>query len=168
VTGYLEGAEAAGAVIVADGRDHPLLEGADSSGFFLGPSLVDHVRPGTAIYEDEIFGPVLAVVRVDSIDEAVELVNANEYGNGVALYTRDGGAARVFERSVTIGMVGINVPIPVPVAYYSFGGWKSSLFGDARMYGQAGVDFFTQEKVITTRWPDPLTSTVNLGFPSGR
>jgi malonate-semialdehyde dehydrogenase (acetylating) / methylmalonate-semialdehyde dehydrogenase len=168
VTSYLEGAEADGAVIVADGRGHPLIDSADSSGFFLGPSLVDRVSPGTAIYTDEIFGPILAVVRVDSLTEAIDLVNANPYGNGVALYTGDGGAARTFERLVTIGMVGINVPIPVPVAYYSFGGWKGSLFGDARMYGQAGIDFYTREKVVTTRWPDPLTSSVNLGFPTSR
>jgi malonate-semialdehyde dehydrogenase (acetylating)/methylmalonate-semialdehyde dehydrogenase len=117
-------------------------------------------------YTDEIFGPVLSVVRCKSFDEAVALVNANEFGNGTAIFTRDGGAARRFQFEVNIGMVGINVPIPVPVSYYSFGGWKASLFGDAHMYGPDGVRFFTRTKVVTSRWPDPATSRIDLGFPS--
>ena len=120
------------------------------------------------VYRDEIFGPVLAVVRVATYGEALKLVNDNEYGNGVALFTRDGGAARQFQFDVQAGMVGINVPIPVPVAYYSFGGWKASLFGDTHMYGPDGVHFYTRTKVVTARWPDPATSTVDLGFPRTR
>ena len=139
-----------------------------AEGFFLGPSLVDRVRPGMRVYDDEIFGPVLSVVRADTYDEALAVVNANPYGNGAAIFTRDGGAARRFEREVSCGMVGVNVPIPVPVAYYSFGGWKASLFGDAHMYGPEGIDFYTRTKVVTTRWPDPSTSAVDLGFPRTR
>jgi malonate-semialdehyde dehydrogenase (acetylating)/methylmalonate-semialdehyde dehydrogenase len=120
------------------------------------------------VYADEIFGPVLGVVRVPTYEDAVKLVNDNPYGNGVALFTRDGGAARRFQFECNIGMVGINVPIPVPVAYYSFGGWKSSLFGDSHMYGPDGVHFYTRTKVITSRWPDPSTSKVDLGFPQNR
>ncbi len=120
------------------------------------------------VYDDEIFGPVLSVVRADTYDEALAVVNANPYGNGAAIFTRDGGAARRFEREVSCGMVGVNVPIPVPVAYYSFGGWKASLFGDAHMYGPEGIDFYTRAKVVTTRWPDPSTSAVDLGFPRTR
>ena len=166
VAGYVAGAEGEGAVVVVDGRSHELA-GSDG-GFFLGPSLVDGVRPGMRLYDDEIFGPVLSVVRVGTYDEAVAVVNANPYGNGAAIFTRDGGAARRFELDVTCGMVGVNVPIPVPVAYYSFGGWKASLFGDAPMYGPAGIDFYTRTKVVTTRWPDPATSSVDLGFPRTR
>jgi malonate-semialdehyde dehydrogenase (acetylating)/methylmalonate-semialdehyde dehydrogenase len=126
------------------------------------------VQPGTRVYDDEIFGPVLSVVRVDSYDDAVRLVNDNPYGNGVALFTRDGGAARRFQYEAQVGMVGVNVPIPVPVAYYSFGGWKASLFGDTHMYGPEGIHFYTRTKVVTSRWPDPSTSTVDLGFPQTR
>ena len=151
--------------MVVDGRRHEL---AGGDGFFLGASLVDGVRPGMAVYDDEIFGPVLSVVRAETYVEALAVVNANPYGNGAAIFTRDGGAARRFERDVTCGMVGVNVPIPVPVAYYSFGGWKASLFGDAHMYGPEGIDFYTRTKVVTTRWPDPATSGVDLGFPRTR
>jgi malonate-semialdehyde dehydrogenase (acetylating)/methylmalonate-semialdehyde dehydrogenase len=117
-------------------------------------------------YDDEIFGPVLGIVRVDTFDEALELITTNPYGNGVALFTRDGGVARRFEREVEVGMVGINVPIPVPVAWHSFGGWKASLFGDSAMYGPEGIRFYTRPKVVTTRWPDPASSVIDLGFPT--
>ena len=137
-------------------------------GFFLGTTLVDQVRPEMSVYTDEIFGPVLSVVRVPTYTAAVELVNANQYANGVAVFTRDGGAARQFEVDVQVGMVGINVPIPVPVASYSFGGWKDSLFGDTHMYGPEGIAFYTRGKVVTSRWPDPATSRVDLGFPRTR
>jgi malonate-semialdehyde dehydrogenase (acetylating)/methylmalonate-semialdehyde dehydrogenase len=163
VRSYVEGAPAEGATVVVDGRD-----GAPSDGFFLNPSLLDNVQPGTKAYDDEIFGPVLSVVRVGSYDEGVELINSNPYGNGVALFTRDGGAARQFQFEVNVGMVGVNVPIPVPVSYYSFGGWKASLFGDTHMYGPEGVNFYTRAKVVTERWPDPHTSQVDLGFPQNR
>jgi malonate-semialdehyde dehydrogenase (acetylating)/methylmalonate-semialdehyde dehydrogenase len=149
---------------VVDGRERRF----DGDGFFLGASLVDGVRPGMRVYDDEIFGPVLSVVRAGTYEEAVRLVNDNPYGNGCAIFTRDGGAARQFEFDVVCGMVGVNVPIPVPVAYYSFGGWKASLFGDTAMYGPAGVDFYTRTKVVTSRWPDPATSIVDLGFPRTR
>jgi malonate-semialdehyde dehydrogenase (acetylating)/methylmalonate-semialdehyde dehydrogenase len=149
---------------VVDGRD----TAPGGQGFFLGATLVDDVRPGTRVYDDEIFGPVLSVVRVDSYDEAVRLVNDNPYGNGVAIFTRDGGVARRFQFEAEVGMVGINVPIPVPVAHFSFGGWKSSLFGDSHMYGPEGVHFYTRTKVVTSRWPDPATSRVDLGFPRNR
>jgi malonate-semialdehyde dehydrogenase (acetylating)/methylmalonate-semialdehyde dehydrogenase len=164
VAGYLDAALADGATVVADGRTG--LPAGD--GFFLNPSLVDHVAPGSRCYTDEIFGPVLSVVRVDTYDEAVGLVNDNPYGNGTAIFTRDGGAARQFQFDVNTGMVGINVAIPVPVAYYSFGGWKASLFGDTHMYGPEGVQFYTRAKVVTSRWPDPATSSVDLGFPRTR
>jgi malonate-semialdehyde dehydrogenase (acetylating)/methylmalonate-semialdehyde dehydrogenase len=161
VAEYLDAAIAEGATLVADGRQ------ADVSreGFFLGVSLVDHVTPDMSVYEDEIFGPVLAVTRADTFDQAVELINDNPWGNGCALFTRDGGAARRFQYEVDCGMVGINVPIPVPVAWHSFGGWKESLFGDAHMYGPEGIRFYTRTKVVTSRWPDPATSRVDLGFP---
>jgi malonate-semialdehyde dehydrogenase (acetylating) / methylmalonate-semialdehyde dehydrogenase len=164
VASYLDIAPKEGATVVADGREG-LPEG---DGFFLGTSLVDHVQPGTKMYADEIFGPVLGVVRVPSYDEAVQLVNDNPYGNGTAIFTRDGGAARRFQFDVQVGMVGINVPIPVPVSYYSFGGWKASLFGDTHMYGPEGIQFYTRAKVVTSRWPDPATSAVDLGFPQVR
>jgi malonate-semialdehyde dehydrogenase (acetylating)/methylmalonate-semialdehyde dehydrogenase len=164
VEGYVASGADAGARVVVDGRDHRL----DGDGFFLGATLLDDVTPDMDVYRDEIFGPVLCVVRVSSYDEAVALVNANPYGNGVALFTRDGGAARRFEQDVQVGMVGINVPIPVPAAHFSFGGWKSSLFGDSHMYGPDGVRFYTRTKVVTTRWPDPATSAVDLGFPRSR
>ena len=152
-----------GATVVVDGRD-----GCPDDGFFLAPTLIDDVEPGMKAYEDEIFGPVLSVTRVSTYDEAVRLVNENPYGNGTAIFTRDGGAARQFQFEVQAGMVGINVPIPVPVAYYSFGGWKASLFGDRHIYGPEGIDFYTRSKVVTSRWPDPATSKVDLGFPQTR
>jgi malonate-semialdehyde dehydrogenase (acetylating)/methylmalonate-semialdehyde dehydrogenase len=166
VASYIEGAAAQGATIVADGRDHPLYR--ESEGFFLGVSLIDGVRPDMDCYRDEIFGPVLTVVHVDTYEEGVRLINGQEYGNGTAIFTRDGGAARQFQFDIDVGMVGINVPIPVPVAYYSFGGWRSSLFGDLHMYGPEGIQFYTRGKVVTSRWPDPATSEINLGFPRTR
>jgi len=164
VASYVDSGARDGATVVADGRRAEL----PADGFFLGVSLLDHVSPTMSVYTDEIFGPVLCVVRVPTYAEAVQLVNDNPYGNGVALFTRDGGAARQFQFDVQAGMVGINVPIPVPVAYYSFGGWKASLFGDTHMYGPDGVHFYTRTKVVTSRWPDPSTSTVDLGFPRTR
>ncbi|MDQ6855984.1 MAG: CoA-acylating methylmalonate-semialdehyde dehydrogenase [Candidatus Dormibacteraeota bacterium] len=164
VASYLEDAALGGARVVVDGREREF----HGDGFFLGPSLVDSVRPGSRVYDDEIFGPVLAVVRVATYEDAVRLVNDNPYGNGVAIFTRDGGAARRFQFEVQAGMVGVNVAIPVPVAYYSFGGWKSSLFGDTHMYGPDGIHFYTRAKVVTARWPDPSTSTIDLGFPQNR
>jgi malonate-semialdehyde dehydrogenase (acetylating)/methylmalonate-semialdehyde dehydrogenase len=163
VASYVEGAPGEGATVVVDGR-----EGVPEEGFFLNPSLLDDVKPGMRAYEDEIFGPVLGVTRVATYDEAVRLVNDSPYGNGTAIFTRDGGVARQFEFDVQVGMVGINVPIPVPVAYYSFGGWKASLFGDRHIYGPEGIDFYTRGKVVTSRWPDPATSKVDLGFPQTR
>jgi malonate-semialdehyde dehydrogenase (acetylating)/methylmalonate-semialdehyde dehydrogenase len=165
VRSYLTRANDDGAVVVVDGS--PLAEtGELQDGFFVGCSLIDNVEPGMAVYDDEIFGPVLSVVRVPTFDDALALVNANPYGNGVALFSRDGGAARQFERDVNVGMVGINVPIPVPVAWHSFGGWKASLFGDAPIYGPEGIRFYTHPKVVTTRWPDPASSAIDLGFPT--
>jgi malonate-semialdehyde dehydrogenase (acetylating) / methylmalonate-semialdehyde dehydrogenase len=161
VASYLDRATLGGAEIVVDGRD----DVPAGDGFFLKPSLVDGVRPGTKVYDDEIFGPVLSVLRVETYDDAVQLVNSNPYGNGVAIFTRDGGAARRFQFDVQVGMVGVNISIPVPVAYYSFGGWKASLFGDTHMYGPDGIQFYTRTKVVTAQWPDPSTSTVDLGFP---
>ncbi|HEX6868541.1 MAG TPA: CoA-acylating methylmalonate-semialdehyde dehydrogenase, partial [Candidatus Limnocylindrales bacterium] len=166
VASYLDSGPAQGATVVTDGRDHPLYD--ESDGFFLGVSLIDHVTPGMDAYKDEIFGPVLTVMRVTTYEEAVHLVNSNPYGNGTAIFTRDGGAARQFQFEVEAGMVGINVPIPVPVAYYSFGGWKNSLFGDLHMYGPEGVQFYTRAKIVTSRWPDPGTSKIDLGFPRTR
>ena len=166
VASYLDSATEQGATVVADGREHPLF--SESDGFFLGASLIDDVKPSMDCYRDEIFGPVLTVVRVDSYPEALRLVNDNPYGNGTAIFTRDGGAARQFQFDVNVGMVGVNVPIPVPVAYYSFGGWKGSLFGDLHMYGPEGIQFYTRGKVVTARWPDPGTSKVDLGFPRTR
>ena len=165
VRGYVDGAAAEGATIVVDGRS-----GADEHGpgFFLDPTLLDHVRPGMACYDDEIFGPVLSVVRVQGYQDGLETINASPYANGTAIFTRDGGAARQFQFDVQVGMVGVNVPIPVPVSYFSFGGWKDSLFGDRHMYGPEGVDFYTRSKVVTSRWPDPATSRVDLGFPETR
>jgi malonate-semialdehyde dehydrogenase (acetylating)/methylmalonate-semialdehyde dehydrogenase len=163
VAGYIEAGERAGAKVVMDGRDL-----MDRPGFFLGLSMLDHVTPDMTCYTDEIFGPVLSVVRVDTYAEALELINANPYGNGTAIFTRDGGAARQFQFDVQVGMVGVNVPIPVPVSYYSFGGWRGSLFGDQHMYGPEGVNFYTRAKVVTSRWPDPATSAIDLGFPQSR
>jgi malonate-semialdehyde dehydrogenase (acetylating)/methylmalonate-semialdehyde dehydrogenase len=166
VAGYLDSSAEQGATVVADGRSHPLY--GESDGFFLGVSLIDHVTTSMDAYRDEIFGPVLTVVRVKTYDEAVKLINENPYGNGTAIFTRDGGAARQFQFEVNAGMVGINVPIPVPVAYYSFGGWKASLFGDLHMYGPEGIQFYTRGKIVTSRWPDPGTSKIDLGFPRTR
>jgi malonate-semialdehyde dehydrogenase (acetylating)/methylmalonate-semialdehyde dehydrogenase len=164
VASYLDSGAEQGATVVADGRE----TAPDGDGFFLGVSLLDNVTTEMDAYKDEIFGPVLSVVRAKTYDEAVGLVNDNPYGNGVALFTRDGGAARQFQFDVSAGMVGINVPIPVPVAYYSFGGWKASLFGDSHAYGPESIHFYTRGKVVTSRWPDPSTSKVDLGFPQTR
>jgi malonate-semialdehyde dehydrogenase (acetylating)/methylmalonate-semialdehyde dehydrogenase len=164
VASYIEGAREQGATVVTDGRE----TAPENGGFFLGVSLLDDVTPEMDAYKDEIFGPVLGVTRVSTYDEAVRLVNENPYGNGTAIFTRDGGVARQFQFDVQVGMVGINVPIPVPVAYYSFGGWKASLFGDSHIYGPEGINFYTRGKVVTSRWPDPATSKVDLGFPQTR
>jgi malonate-semialdehyde dehydrogenase (acetylating)/methylmalonate-semialdehyde dehydrogenase len=163
VASYVEHAPAEGATVVIDGR-----EGAAEGGFFLNPSLLDNVTPEMKAYTDEIFGPVLSVTRVSSYKEAVQLVNESPFGNGAALFTRDGGVAREFQFEVEAGMVGINVPIPVPVACYSFGGWNGSLFGDHHIYGPEGIEFYTRGKVVTSRWPDPASSKVDLGFPQTR
>ena len=152
-------------MLVVDGREAPEAKG---DGYFLGVSLMDHVTPSMDSYQNEIFGPVLQVVRVNTYEEGLKLINDNPFGNGTAIFTRDGGAARQFQFDVNVGMVGINVPIPVPVAYYSFGGWKASLFGDTHMYGPEGINFFTKGKVVSARWPDPATSKVDLGFPQNR
>src|SRR5690606_209416 len=166
VAGYVDAGRQAGAQVVLDGRDvEP--DGA-SGGYWLGPTLLDHVTTDMSVYRDEIFGPVLAVVRVETYGEALRLVNAGAYGNGTALFTRDGGAARRYQHDVEVGMVGINVPIPVPVAYHSFGGWKQSLFGDTHAYGTDGVHFYTRGKVVTSRWPEADVAGVNLGFPQNR
>jgi malonate-semialdehyde dehydrogenase (acetylating) / methylmalonate-semialdehyde dehydrogenase len=164
VASYLEQAPLEGAVVLVDGREQKF----DNNGFFLGVSLIDQVKPGMKCYDDEIFGPVLSVVRVGSYEEGLKLINDHPYGNGTAIFTRDGGAARQFQFDVQVGMVGINVPIPVPVSYYSFGGWKASLFGDLHMYGPEGIQFYTRGKVVSSRWPDPATSKVDLGFPQNR
>jgi malonate-semialdehyde dehydrogenase (acetylating)/methylmalonate-semialdehyde dehydrogenase len=161
VAGYIDAGEQSGASVVVDGRTADV----PADGFFLGTTLLDHVKPEMTVYTDEIFGPVLAVVRTQEYKEALDLINRNTFANGTAIFTRDGGAARQFQFDVEVGMVGINVPIPVPVAYYSFGGWKASLFGDTHMYGPEGVNFYTRGKVVTSKWPDPATSTIDLGFP---
>jgi malonate-semialdehyde dehydrogenase (acetylating) / methylmalonate-semialdehyde dehydrogenase len=163
VASYIDAGEADGAKIVVDGRNVSANGGED--GFWLGPTLIDHVTPEMSVYTDEIFGPVLSVVRVDSYDEALELINSNPYGNGTAIFTNDGGAARRFQNEVEVGMIGINVPIPVPMAYYSFGGWKASLFGDTHAHGTEGVHFFTRAKAVTSRWLDPSHGGIELGFP---
>jgi malonate-semialdehyde dehydrogenase (acetylating)/methylmalonate-semialdehyde dehydrogenase len=174
VASYLTSGVEQGATLEIDGRGHPVIgvkngengeEGANADGFWLGPSLLDHVTPAMSAYTDEIFGPVLSVIRADSYSSAVELVNNSPYGNGVAIFTNDGGAARRFVSEAEIGMVGVNVPIPVPMAYYSFGGWKASLFGDTHVHGTEGVHFYTRGKVVTSRWLDPSHGGVNLGFP---
>jgi malonate-semialdehyde dehydrogenase (acetylating)/methylmalonate-semialdehyde dehydrogenase len=164
VASYLDSGAEQGAKVVLDGRE----SAPEGNGFFLGVSLLDDVTPEMDAYRDEIFGPVLSVVRVDTYDEALELVNENPWGNGTAIFTRDGGVARQFQFDAQAGMVGINVPIPVPVAWFSFGGWKASLFGDLHAYGPESVSFYTRGKVVTSRWPDPATSKVNLGFPQTR
>jgi malonate-semialdehyde dehydrogenase (acetylating)/methylmalonate-semialdehyde dehydrogenase len=167
VASFVAAGDEAGATVVIDGRETPF-DGADD-GFWLGPTLFDHVTPDMSIYTEEIFGPVLAVVRVDTYDEGVALINANPYGNGVAIFTKNGGAARKFEVEVEVGMIGVNVPVPVPMAYYSFGGWKNSLFGDTHAHGVEGVHFFTRGKVVTSRWADPAVSPsggLELAFPT--
>ena len=163
VEGYIAGAGDEGATVVVDGR-----RAEGSAGYFVDPTLIDNVTPGMKCYDDEIFGPVLSVVRVKGYEDGVAMINANPFANGTAIYTRDGGAARQFQFDIEVGMVGINVPIPVPVSYYSFGGWKASLFGDTHMYGPEGINFYTRGKVVTSRWPDPSTSSINLGFPETR
>ncbi len=164
VASYLDSGVREGATLAVDGRVHPVIGGADA-GFWLGPSVLDHVTPQMSCYTDEIFGPVLSVLRASSYEEAVELVNSNPHGNGTAIFTNDGGAARRFVSEAEIGMVGVNVPIPVPMAYYSFGGWKASLFGDTHVHGTEGIHFYTRGKVVTSRWLDPSHGGVNLGFP---
>lgn len=166
VAGYIDSGEREGATVVVDGRKGDF--DADGNGFFVGPTLFDHVTPEMTIYKEEIFGPVLAVLRVDTYEEALDLINSNPYGNGTAIFTNDGGAARRFENEVEVGMIGINVPIPVPMAYYSFGGWKNSLFGDSHAHGTEGVQFFTRGKAVTTRWADPSHGGINLGFPQNQ
>ena len=161
VASYIAAGEKEGAKVVVDGRDIKV----DGDGFWLGPTLFDQVKPNMSIYLEEIFGPVLSVIRVKSYDEALKLVNDHQYGNGTAIFTNDGGAARRFQNEVEVGMVGINVPIPVPMAYFSFGGWKNSLFGDSHAHGTEGVHFFTRGKVVTSRWLDPSHGGINLGFP---
>ncbi|WP_394935747.1 CoA-acylating methylmalonate-semialdehyde dehydrogenase [uncultured Ilumatobacter sp.] len=163
VVGYIDGAPNEGATVVIDGR-----EGVPAEGYFVNPTLLDNVTTQMASYRDEIFGPVLGVMRVSGFEEGIDIINANPYANGTAIFTRDGGAARQFQFNVQVGMVGVNVPVPVPVSYYSFGGWKASLFGDTHMYGPEGINFYTRAKVVTSRWPDPATSSVDLGFPETR
>ncbi|MGO4443727.1 CoA-acylating methylmalonate-semialdehyde dehydrogenase [Mycobacterium sp. 2YAF39] len=166
VASYIDAGEADGAKVVVDGRNVKADGGQD--GFWLGPTLLDNVTPEMSVYTDEIFGPVLSVIRVESYDDAMDLVNSNPYGNGTAIFTNDGGAARRFQNEVQVGMVGINVPIPVPMAYYSFGGWKASLFGDSHAHGMDGVQFFTRQKAITSRWLDPSHGGIELGFPQNQ
>jgi malonate-semialdehyde dehydrogenase (acetylating)/methylmalonate-semialdehyde dehydrogenase len=166
VRGYVDKGVSEGATLVQDGRTLKIPGHAE--GFFLGPCLFDRVTPNMTIYKEEIFGPVLSIVRAANYDEAISLINTNPYANGVAIFTNDGGAARKFQNEVQVGMVGVNVPIPVPMAYYSFGGWKNSLFGDAHIYGAEGVRFYTRGKVITSRWPDPRHRGVDLGFPQNK
>jgi malonate-semialdehyde dehydrogenase (acetylating)/methylmalonate-semialdehyde dehydrogenase len=163
VVGYVTSAPSDGITVVRDGTSW-----ADKPGFFVGPCLLDGVEPGMKAYDDEIFGPVLGVSRVATYADAVAMVNANQYGNGVAIFTRDGNAARLFSREVSVGMIGVNVPIPVPIAAYSFGGWKNSLFGHSHIYGPEGFSFYTRAKVVTTRWPQPSESQIDLGFPTTR
>ncbi|MEQ1738062.1 MAG: aldehyde dehydrogenase family protein, partial [Rhodoglobus sp.] len=163
VASYIDIATKDGATVVVDGRGVKVDGG--EGGFWLGPTLIDNVSIDSDVYKHEIFGPVLSIVRVASYQEGVDLINASQYGNGTAIFTNDGGAARQFQREIEVGMVGINVPIPVPVGYYSFGGWKDSLFGDTKAYGPDAVHFFTRQKAITSRWLDPSHGGINLGFP---
>jgi malonate-semialdehyde dehydrogenase (acetylating)/methylmalonate-semialdehyde dehydrogenase len=163
VAGYIEIAANDGATVVVDGRN--VQPDGEAGGFWLGPTLIDQVPTTSKVYTEEIFGPVLSVVRVGSYDEGLTLINSGVFGNGTAIFTNDGGAARRFQNEVQVGMVGINVPIPVPVAYYSFGGWKNSLFGDTKAHGIEGVHFFTRGKAVTSRWLDPSHGGINLGFP---
>jgi len=164
VRGYVDAGEAEGALLVADGRD--LVVAGHENGYFLGPTLFDMVRPEMSIYTDEIFGPVLSTVRLEHYEEAIRLINENPYGNGTAVFTNDGGAARKFQQEIEVGMVGINVPIPVPLSFYSFGGWKDSIFGSHAIYGPEGVHFYTRQKVVISRWADPVHRGVDLGFPT--
>jgi len=164
VRGYIDAGVQQGALLVADGRD--LRVDGHEEGFFLGPTLFDRVTPEMSIYTDEIFGPVLSTVRMEHFEEAIRLINENPYGNGTAIFTNDGGAARKFQKEIQVGMVGINVPIPVPLSFYSFGGWKSSIFGTHAIYGPEGVHFYTRQKVVISRWPDPIHRGVDLGFPT--
>ena len=163
VVGFIDKGEQEGAELVTDGRGL-VIEGSEN-GFFVGPTLFDKVEPDMDIYRHEIFGPVLSVVRVDHYEEAIRLINVNPYGNGTAVFTNDGGAARKFQNEIQVGMVGINVPIPVPLSFYSFGGWKDSIFGSHAIYGPDGIHFYTKQKVVITRWPDPIHRGVDLGFP---
>jgi malonate-semialdehyde dehydrogenase (acetylating)/methylmalonate-semialdehyde dehydrogenase len=164
VRGYVDAGVSEGADLVADGRD--LVVAGHEDGFFLGPTLFDQVTPDMSIYTDEIFGPVLSTVRMEHFEDAIRLINDNPYGNGTAIFTNDGGAARKFQQEIQVGMVGINVPIPVPLSFYSFGGWKDSIFGSHAIYGPEGVHFYTRQKVIISRWADPLHRGVDLGFPT--
>jgi len=163
VAGYIDIAVADHSTVVVDGRG--VSAEGDANGFWLGPTLIDNVSTTSKVYQDEIFGPVLSVVRVQSYAEGLKIINDSQYGNGTAIFTNDGGAARRFQNEVEVGMIGINVPIPVPVSFYSFGGFKNSLFGDTKAHGVQGVHFFTQEKTITSRWLDPSHGGINLGFP---
>ncbi|GAB3160111.1 CoA-acylating methylmalonate-semialdehyde dehydrogenase [Microbispora hainanensis] len=165
VTSYLDLGVEEGAKLVVDGRETPV-RGGRGNGFWLGPTVLDHVPPNSRVHREEIFGPVLSIVRVRSYEEGLELINTGEYGNGTAIFTNDGGAARRFQNEVEVGMIGVNVPIPVPMAFYSFGGWKASLFGDTHVHGTEGVHFYTRGKVVTSRWLDPSHGGVNLGFPT--
>ena len=167
VASYLDSGVREGATLAIDGRVHPVIGGSEG-GFWLGPSVLDHVTPSMSCYADEIFGPVLSVVRVPTYEDALQMVSENPYGNGTAIFTNDGGAARRFTHEVEVGMVGINVPIPVPMAFYSFGGWKASLFGDTHVHGTEGVHFYTRGKAVTSRWLDPSHGGVSLGFPVNR
>jgi len=164
VRGYVEAGVSEGALLVADGRD--LVVDGHEEGFFLGPTLFDQVTPDMSIYTDEIFGPVLSTVRMEHFEDAIRLINENPYGNGTAIFTNDGGAARKFQQEIQVGMVGINVPIPVPLSFYSFGGWKDSIFGSHAIYGPEGVHFYTRQKVVISRWADPIHRGVDLGFPT--
>ncbi len=164
IASYVDQGVAAGAKLLLDGRG--LTVAGHEEGFFIGATLFDHVKPEMTIYRDEIFGPVLVVLRVKSLEEAIRLINANPYANGTAVFTRSGGAARRFEREIEVGMVGINVPIPVPIAYYSFGGWRNSLFGDQHVHGPEGVRFYTRGKVVTTRWPEDKAVASGFNMPT--
>ncbi|GAA2908211.1 CoA-acylating methylmalonate-semialdehyde dehydrogenase [Streptosporangium fragile] len=171
VASYLDLGVSEGAKLVVDGRQTPVRGGAaaaDTPGFWLGPTVLDHVPADSRVHREEIFGPVLSIVRVSSYEEGLELINGGEFGNGTAIFTNDGGAARRFQNEVEVGMIGINVPIPVPMAFYSFGGWKASLFGDTHVHGTEGVHFYTRGKVVTSRWLDPSHGGVNLGFPTNK
>jgi malonate-semialdehyde dehydrogenase (acetylating)/methylmalonate-semialdehyde dehydrogenase len=166
VASYIDLAKTDGATVVVDGRGIEV--DGETSGFWLGPTLFDRVSTDSDVYKHEIFGPILSIIRVASYDEGLKIINGSPYGNGTAIFTNDGGAARRFQNEVQVGMVGVNVPIPVPVAYHSFGGWKNSAFGDAKAYGPSGVAFYTREKAVTSRWLDPSHGGINLGFPENQ